>query len=186
MEQLRFGRGGQLGRAVFEQAVVAQHQVLQLPDEVLGEAVDGACHLLHEGGPHGDVADEPADGGVVGDEAGGELPDLAEVVQEHAGDEQVFVEQAGVVGGVVVGGDRGEPHHGERVLRQTRPEGVVVARGGRPGEEALHDGRLVEHGEEEGAHQVAGDLGLDVAAELVAEHLCGPAGGGDELVILAG
>jgi GTP cyclohydrolase IA len=122
-------------------------------------SADRAALLVDHLEAEQDVAEQLAGGGVREPGLGGDLADLADVVDEGAGDEEVAVDHVAVVGGEHVT----EPGDGDGVLEQAANVGVVVALGG---------GRLAE--------PLAGlGLGPEQRAEQLAERLL--ADGPDEL-----
>ena len=101
--------------------------MFKLGPEIVGEAADTFGRLAHHHEPERDVTDEVAvarvaDGAVVV----GELLQLADVVDNRAGHEQILA------GAVVCRQGLPRRGHREHVLEQPAAVGVVHRLGGRP------------------------------------------------------
>ncbi len=148
-----------LRRPELQLAVVGEHEVDHVLLELAGHAHAPGL-LVDPLRGHDQVADQPSLVGVLDAALVAELADLAQVVEEGAGHEQVAVELR-----VLIGDPVGELDAGHGVLEQPSRVGVVHAlRGGR----AAQAGDQVVVGQEglhEFLHVDVGD-GLDEADQL--------------------
>src|SRR5690606_28977545 len=104
---------GQGDGPVLQEPVVAQDAVDQLLGQGGGEALNLGDRLLHPTGPQVEVAVEPPQVRLAeGHGLQGVLVQLADVVQEDGGDDQVLVHVLGVEGGQ----GPGDPDHLQDVL----------------------------------------------------------------------
>ena len=122
-----------------------------------------------------DVADELAFEGVVEGAVPGELADLADVVEDGAGDEEVGVD-FGVEGGV----GEADADEVEDVFEEASDPGMVEALGGGGFEEGGAEGGVVEEREDQAA-EVGVAEGFDVGAKLGGHGGDVVLGGGDEV-----
>ena len=112
-EDERFDRARLDRRAVVARAVMRDDQVFDLRAQVVGESGNAVDRLAHHDQPEADVADEIAVARVGGAARFvAQLLELADVVQQHAGEHDIFV---GVVGAREDAADVG---HLEFVLEQ--------------------------------------------------------------------
>jgi hypothetical protein len=140
-----------------------------------GFGVEEGDFLVEQALGDGDVADELALQRVVEAGAPAELADLADVVQDGAGDEQV-----GVDFGVERGRGQADADQAEDVLQKAAQPGVVQALGGGGFDELGAEGGVVEEAEHEAA-EVRVAKGGDVAAQLGGHGGDVELGGGDEV-----
>ncbi len=155
-----------LGRAVLVPAVVGEDEVDHLVLEVAGDTHPPGLVVDPLGGHH-EVADEAPLVRVLHLALEGELADLAEVVEEGAGDEQIAVHLR-----IVVGDPMGELEAAHGVLEQAARIGVVDALRRRGSPQPVDHVLVVEEGLDEVAHVGVGD-GLDEREELLPERLLG-------------
>src|SRR5271157_4930607 len=170
-----FGNHGQLGGAELQLAMVRQNHVQDQSFEArreVGQAVDGAldqrCADVY-------VAQQDAFDGVI--EAGfpGEFVQLADVVQDDAGQQQVTVEER-----VMRGDAFGQGQQTDNVLQQAAEPGVVKQPGGGGFAVSGGEGGVGEHGAEQPL-----EIGIGEAvneAEKVTPELGYVAGGGGQQV----
>ena len=143
------------------------HVVLQL-----ARHADAAGLVVDPLRRHDQVADQLPLVGVLGVAVAGELPDLAEVVQEGAGHQQVAVDLRVLVGQAV-----GQLHDGDGVLEQAAGVGVVDRLGGRGPAQARGEVLVAEEGGDERLDVLVGD-GVGQAEQLAPGLLVALGGGG--------
>ncbi len=126
MEQQRFGKDRDLGRAVFQLPVVAQNhvfeQIAQLHREIGKRAELSGKH------PDGDrdMAEQLALGGIAETALIAEFVNLADIVQHHAGDQQVQIDA-----GIMRRCRFRQPAKRQHMFQQAAAEGVMNGLGGR-------------------------------------------------------
>ena len=176
VQDLRLGEHGALGAAELGQVVMGQNHVLQHQQEfrVHPQLLAGAGQLRH---PLDQVAQQLPLQGIFAGQAhlvGAELGNLAQVVKDHPGGQQVGVQVRidGANGG-------GGPKHGAGVVQKPAALGVV---------QLLSGGVVVEPipgGVQPGQHQLAQALVLNLpgpAVQRFPHDFRGFRGAGDEQV----
>ena len=109
-----------------------------------GKSGKAAQLVAHHPHADGDVAQQLAFVGVGEAALVVQLVDLADIVQDHAGEQQVEIDVR-----VVRRGQAGQRAQREHVLDQAAEEGVVDLLGGGRDAVAARDVRIVEHGIEQ-------------------------------------
>ena len=196
MERDRLGGHRELRAAELVGAVVADDHMFEPEPQLLRErrpreVRDPSELLAEDADPHDEVADELALVGVSKSLLIREFVELAEVVEEDPGEQEVAVEV-----GVEVGDPSRDLEHRGDVLQEATPVGVVVAnprgRGHELGHERLVDEEAIDQGAQvrvaEGAESLAGagehlgrvDPGLGEELHRVEVRGVGPEGLGDD------
>ena len=120
MQHQRFGKHGQLGRSEFVLAVMADDQVLDQGLELVGKVREQGEFRLQHLQLDDHVAEQLAAGGVGKRALVGEFVNLADVVQERAGQQQVAIDLRIVAAHQIAGAEQRND-----VIEQAANEGVM-------------------------------------------------------------
>src|ERR1017187_1612768 len=175
VEHQGFGNHGELGRTELQLAVVredhVQDQQLEFGREV-GQGVDGFFYERHA---HLNVAQQAAFDGVLKADLPTQLADLADVVEDDAGEQQVAVEER------VVGRDAvGQGAEADDVLQQAAQPCVVELLGGGGFAVGLCEGRIIEYRAEQKFEVGVGEA-VDAGEKLAPEGGNVIGGGGQQV-----
>ena len=152
------GNSGTLGDPYSQLAVMAEDHVLQQRSQSLREVRYGADLVIDHPDPDDDVADQLTFGAVAEAAIIRELVDLADVVQDDTGEQQVEVDVA-----VVRSEQFRDRAHGQHMLDESAEEGMMNVFGRRRDLEAAGDFRIVDKAFEKRAQRSASDAGDDAA-----------------------